>query len=54
MKKKKDNDEFITHLWEGIALVAAIVLVTYMINKSDLKKKEKIPFRSQVHLLEKQ
>jgi len=52
--KKKDNEEFLIHLWEGIALVVAIILVFYMVHRSDVKKKEGVPFRYSVHLLEKQ
>lgn len=50
--KKKDNEEFLTHLWEGIALVAAIVLVTYMVNRSDVRKKDRPSYRHSVHLIE--
>lgn len=50
--KKKDNEEFLIHLFEGIALVTAIVLVFYMVNRADKKKTEDVLFRSTIHLLE--
>jgi hypothetical protein len=50
--KKKLSDDFFLHLIEGIALASAIVIVAYMVNKSDQKKVPK-QYRASIKLLDK-
>jgi predicted protein tyrosine phosphatase len=52
--KKKLNEDLIIHCMEGVALVIAIALVTYMVSKSDQKKKEEVHFRYHVGVSERQ
>jgi hypothetical protein len=48
----KNNDTHV-HLYRGIAIGLAIVVVIYMVHTSDLKKKKDRPsYRHTVHLIE--
>jgi hypothetical protein len=51
--KKKLNEDLIIHCMEGMALASAIVIVAYMVNNSDQKKKEDVHFRYHVGVSER-
>jgi hypothetical protein len=40
-------------LFEAIAILFAIGIVSFMVHQSDVRKKESIPYRASVRLLDK-
>ena len=45
-----NKDDLKVILFEGIAILFAIAIVSYMVHRSDVKKKEGVPFRYSVQL----